>query len=130
MQLASLLADSYNGGILGSTQTTLQNVAGNKATFSDPHSAVAYELFLKPKGYTLIDGQWYIETSYSEAELALILSELKIPSSLEELKLKLKPKIKAEALEEALRDLLSSKKIAAELNIADKADIIYSSAEN
>lgn len=61
LQLSSLWADLHNGGILGSTATTYQTVAGTKETFSDPHSAVAYELFLKPKGYKFIDGEWWIE---------------------------------------------------------------------
>lgn len=61
MQLASLFADYFNGGILGSTTTTFQNVAGNKSNFSDPHSAVAMELFLRPKGFKFIDGEWFIE---------------------------------------------------------------------
>ena len=61
MQLSGLLADRYAGGYLGCTPTTFQNVVGRKDRFQDPHSAVAYELFLKPKGYKLINGEWFIE---------------------------------------------------------------------
>jgi DNA polymerase gamma 1 len=59
--IASLYADRESGGWLGCSPTTFQVVAGCKANFSDPHSAVAYNLFLKQRGFKLINGEWFVE---------------------------------------------------------------------
>lgn len=59
--LASLYGDRELGGELGSCAMTYTTMIGNKETFSDIHSMTAYNLFLKPKGYKFINGEWYIE---------------------------------------------------------------------
>lgn len=61
LQLASILADHEAGGFLGASPMTHQIIAGNKENFSDAHSVIAYELFLRGKGYRIIDGEWYME---------------------------------------------------------------------
>ena len=59
--LASLYGDRELGGKLGSCAMTYLTLLGNKDTFSDIHSDTAYQLFLKPKGYKFIDGEWWID---------------------------------------------------------------------
>lgn len=59
--IASLYGDSKNGGELGSCPMTYRTLLGNKEDFSDVHSSTAFSLFLKPKGYRFINGEWYIE---------------------------------------------------------------------
>lgn len=61
MALASMLADMEAGGYLGASPISHQVIAGSKEKFTDAHSVVAYELFLKDLGYHLVDGEWYIE---------------------------------------------------------------------
>jgi len=62
MGIASLYADKYVNEQFGSSPFTYTVVRGNKANFSDSHSALAFNMFLKDRGYIFLDGKWYINT--------------------------------------------------------------------
>jgi DNA polymerase gamma 1 len=58
--IASMYGDSKKGGELGSCPMSFRTMLGTKEDFSDIHSATAYDLFLKPKGYVFKEGEWWI----------------------------------------------------------------------